>query len=131
MARLGRWLLGSRLAGALASFFALHPQTVWASSFTMSENGMLFVSFLMLALARPWLDHGPSPPAARRAPRCSGLALAWLVLAGPFAYWAIALAALAAAEPYKRCKANSRDAPTNPQDALLSRLSAGFSFARF
>lgn len=99
----GRWLLGSRGAGALAAaLFALHPQTVWASSFTMSENGMLFVFFLMLALARPWLDRDhPAGGAARAA--LLGLALAWLTLAkAPFAYWAVALAALAAADAARR-----------------------------
>lgn len=100
LARVGGWLLGSRLAGALAAaLFALHPALAAWSVVNMSETALLMVFLLMLLAARPWLAPPPAPAqssAARAA--LLGLLLGWLALCkAPFAYWALALAALAAA----------------------------------
>ena len=41
----GRWLLGSRLAGAFAALlWALHPETVRLATMPMSETGLAMIS---------------------------------------------------------------------------------------
>lgn len=59
IARSGRWLLGSRLAGGVAAaLFALHPMTIEVATANMSETALVMMFFLMLELARPWLTRG-------------------------------------------------------------------------
>lgn len=98
MARTGTWLLGSRWAGGLAAaFWALHPETVKLGTMAMSETGLTLMFLLMLAAARPWLDPSRRAGGVGRA-LLLGLLLGWLTLTkAPFAYWALALSALAIA----------------------------------
>jgi hypothetical protein len=103
IARVGAWMLGSRWAGGLAAaLWALHPQTVIASTMTMSETAVTMMFFFALALARPLLqpragetpDSTPAIGVARAL--ALGLVLGWLTLAkSPFIYWVAAFAAMA------------------------------------
>ncbi len=106
IARTGRWMLGSRAAGGLAAaFWALHPQTVWAATHNMSETAIVLIFFLMLNLARPWLDRETREGEKEGIVRALflGLAVGWLTLAkAPFVYWAFALAVLIAARAVDR-----------------------------
>lgn len=92
IARLGRWLMGSRAAGGLAAlFWALHPTTLSSATLAMSEMGLMLVWLLLLELARPWIEQrGARQTLARAA--LAGLAVGWLSVAkAPFTYWAGAL----------------------------------------
>ncbi|MCE5228263.1 hypothetical protein LLG95_01520 [bacterium] len=103
MARAGRRLLGSRLAGGLAAcFWALHPNTLAMAGLNMSEMGLMLAWLCMLEAARPWIDRSrPAPTLARAA--LAGLALAWLGIAkAPFWYWGPLIGALMFAKGRRR-----------------------------
>lgn len=91
LARVGRRLLGSRVAGGLAAaFFALHPQTISAATLNMSEMGLILVWLCMLELSYPWLKSATAAEIRPRTGRALlvGIAVGWLALAkAPFIYW--------------------------------------------
>ncbi len=95
LAIVGRWLLGSRLAGGLAaSFWAMHPETLSAASHAMSETALVALWLVALLLARPLLSR--SRPFGTLRAALLGLALGWLTVSkAPFVYWAAACALLA------------------------------------
>lgn len=96
LARVGRRLLGSRIAGGLAAlFFALHPQSLSAATLNMSEMGLILVWLCMVDLSHPWLNSVTATEIRHRALRIAlaGLAVGWLAVAKvPFIYWGAALA---------------------------------------
>lgn len=100
MARVGGRLLGSRLAGGLAAtFFALHPQTVNASTTAMSETALVMLFFVMLGLALPLFERRPVTWSRALT---LGLVLGALTLAkAPFAWWALALTLVTGARSLK------------------------------
>lgn len=104
LARVGSWMLGSRLAGGLAAaIFALHPAVVAWAVVVMSETGLVMMFLLMLEAGRPWLAPTPGRlrvSSARAA--LLGLLLGWLTLCkAPFAWWALAMTALATAHAFE------------------------------
>ncbi len=104
LARVGSWLLCSRLAGVLAALlWVCHPRTTCLAVVNMSETALTMMFCVMLELARPWLkpDDKNKPGLARGV--AVGLALGWLTLAkAPFAWWAVGMGALALWEGRRR-----------------------------